>query len=71
MPSVTRASATVTPGTSSLMMVPVPVAAAPPAGVTVSVNVSFGSNLVSPLTNTLTIFVVSPALKVSAPLTGW
>src|SRR5262249_7824250 len=56
---------------SSLVIVPVPVAVAIVALVgadRVTVNVSFGSNVVSPLTLTVMVLDVCPGVKVSVPL---
>ena len=59
---------------SSFTIVPVP-SAVPIVALTgadrCTVNVSFGSNFVSPLTNTVTCLVVSVAKKFRVPLLAW
>src|SRR5437870_1942310 len=58
-------------GGSSLWIVPVPSALALVAWVApdrLTVNVSSGSNVVSPLTLTVMVLLVSPGLNVSVPL---
>ena len=71
LPSVTVTSLTDSAGSaSSSVIVPMPCAStivALPAFVRLTVNVSFGSSRKSPLTMTVTCFVVSPAAKVSVP----
>ena len=77
LPSVTVASATDTVGgvmttaASSLVMVPIAVPSAmvsPDGADNVTVNVSFGSTVVSPMTPTCTVWVVTPAPKVMVPV---
>jgi hypothetical protein len=73
-PSATATLPTESAGAvSSSMIVPVPV----PSAITAltafdrfSVYVSFASSRVSPLTTTVTVFVVSPTAKLSVPLTA-
>ena len=59
--------------TSSSMIVPVPVAvprAAFTAPLRLTTTVSFSSSSVSPVTDTATVLLVSPAAKVSVPATS-
>ena len=74
MPSATAALAIdtvgVTTAVSSLVMVPVAVAVprvAPDGVDNVTVNVSVGSTVVSPVTATLRVWEVTPAAKVRVP----
>ena len=65
------ATASVTVGAaSSSVIVPVPVPlpiVAPEALPSVTTTVSFGSSVVSPVTDTVIVSLVSPAAKVSVP----
>ena len=59
---------------SSFVIVPSPCASlidALPGLKRLTKNVSFGYVVTSPVTRTLTVFVVCPGVKVRLPLEGW
>ena len=59
---------------SSFVIVPrsVPFSISAPVGFErMTRNVSFVSTVVSPMTNTVTVFAVWPGLKMSVPVAGW
>jgi hypothetical protein len=74
-PSVTATSLIERVGMpSSSVIVPIPCASAIvalPGLVRLRKNVSFASSIVSPLTRTVTVRVVWPAVKVTDPFVAW
>jgi hypothetical protein len=72
LPSVTVASAIeIRTSSSAIVPVPLPATVAPAGFERLSVNVSAGSEVVSPLTRTVTVLLVSPGAKVSVPAAAW
>ena len=65
-PSVTAVFVTDTPA-SSFTIVATPMTAIPPAGVTINLNVSSSSTVLSPLTMTVTVLAASPGANTTVP----